>query len=207
MSQLLYIMWGKVLNPVFVCFCTLISNHPSTIYQKVYTLPIDLPWFVCWKFINNNERVYFWLLSLFHWFMYPILHPRLHCLDYCTSLVSLKSVSWSSLNFYFTSILSHLILWNEYACPHLHMNMQSQGKDINKLSHTSSNWQTWISTEVYMSPAPWHFQCLLHFYQSPLHIFHTCREVSGQDWESQHCLGQTLQDNTLWSWKPVWFMR
>lgn len=133
MSQLLYIMWGKALNPVFVCFCTLIPKHSSTIYQKVYTLPIDLPWFVCWKFINNNERVYFWLLSLFLWSIHPILSPRLHCLDYCTSSVNLKSDSRSPPNFYFTSMSSHLILRSAYACPHLQMSEQCQEKDIMNL--------------------------------------------------------------------------
>lgn len=100
--------------------------------------------FVCWKFVNSNGMVCFWLLNLFHWSIHPILSSMLDYLDYYPSSISLKSDGSTSIcsislksdgqsfqNFYLTFMLSHLILWNENACPH--SQMSKQGSDINEL--------------------------------------------------------------------------
>lgn len=120
-SIFIYIMCSRFPSPkFFVClffFAYLYPIIPAPFIKKPILYPLTcLGLFVCWKFVNSNGMVYFWLLNLFHWSIHPILSSLLHCLDYYPSSVSLKSDGQSFPNFYFTFMLSHLIPWNENAC-------------------------------------------------------------------------------------------
>lgn len=90
-------MWGRCPHSFF---CMGISSYTSTATLKDYSFLIELSWHPCKNQLTIHVWIYFQILNYIFLIYMPILITVPHCLDYCSSVVSLKSESMSlSTNF------------------------------------------------------------------------------------------------------------